>query len=96
MGFFRKKVEEEDEYEDVERPRRKIRDLRPENKKTRKEPVKPWGKFERLTVLITLLFTVVAAIVLTLYAAGFRLPNMNFDFSRFNIFEEQTIIIEDI
>lgn len=85
MGFFKRKLEDEEESE--------IKDLKPHNKKVRKEPPKPWGKFERLVVLFTLLFTVITAVVLILYSQGLRLPKFNFDLSHFNIFESETIII---
>src|SRR5687768_7429630 len=107
MGLFRrKKVEDDDEEEfdelEDERPRkrRRIRDLKPENREKRTLPAgrqapKPWGKFERMVVLISLAFTLITALILTMYANGARPPKINFDISRFNIFEEQTIIIEN-
>lgn len=91
MRFFKKKLEDE-EIDEIESSR-KIRDLRPENRKLRKEPPKPWGKFERYIVLFALLFTVITAIILMLYASGFRLPKFNFSISDFNFFDSETIII---
>jgi beta-lactamase class A len=70
MRLFGKKKKQEEEYEDdefeEERPRRRKRrlrdedfkDLNPENSKKRKTPPKPWGKRERMTVLIALGLTV--------------------------------------
>ena len=54
MIFGRKKDEDLDtkdgysEDDDLEEQPRKIRDLKPENRRARKEPIKPWGKKERL------------------------------------------------
>jgi len=55
MAIFGKKEDEFEEEEDFRSGRkitRKFKDLNPENKKRRKEPPKPWGKKERLIVLI--------------------------------------------
>jgi len=59
------KKEEDDDYEDEE-----FRDLKPENKRRRKEPPKPWGRPERLTVLIVILITVLTSVILTFYIEG--------------------------
>lgn len=92
MGLFGKKKLEE-EFDELEESPRKIRDLKPQNRKKREEPPKPWGKVERYIVLFALLFTVITAIVLTLFASGVRLPKINIDLSQFNIFKETTIIV---
>jgi beta-lactamase class A len=101
MGLFRKKVEEELEddeldVEELKRPKR-IKDLKPQNRKARKEPVKPWGKKERLTVLITFLFTVITAGVLSASARAWKLPNIPRlkmpNFSEFFLFKEQTVVV---
>jgi hypothetical protein len=76
----------------LEESPRKIKDLNPENRKKRIEPPKPWGKFERLVVLFTLLFTIVAALLLILYSKGYRLPEV--DFNSFNFFEEKVVVIK--
>lgn len=98
MSIFRKKEEEyEDEEELEETPRqRRIRDLKPEYKKKRKEPPKPWGKKERLLVLFFLVGTVLISAVLGLSSRNWKLPGMpNITFSKpdFNFFKEETIII---
>src|ERR1035437_3760355 len=99
MALFGKKkeVEVEEEFdEETNFTRRKIRDLNPENKKKRKEPPKPWGKKERVTVLIILLVTVIISAILAIGASGqikFNLNLSNFDLGSLNIFKEQTIII---
>ena len=65
------KKEEDDDYEDEE-----FRDLKPENKRRRKEPPKPWGRPERLTVLIVILVTVLTSAILSLSARNFKLPGL--------------------
>jgi beta-lactamase class A len=85
MGLFGNKKEEE--YEDEEgfseeeeyRDRkltRKFKDLNPENKRKRKEPPKPWGKSERLTVLIFFLITTLLATGMFLFSHDFKLPGL--------------------
>ena len=84
MSIFRKKKEEDYDYEDEEfdehedrRPNpRKFKDLKPENKKKRKEPPKPWGRPERITVLIVILITVLTSVILSLSARNFKLPGL--------------------
>lgn len=97
MGLFKKKEEEFDEVEELDFPKKKIKDLKPENKRARKEPIKPWGKFERLFVLIVLLLTVVSSGLLALSARNFKLPQLPRlklpEMSQFNLFKEQTIVV---
>ena len=84
MSIFRNKKEEDYDYEDEEfeahedrRPNpRKFKDLKPENKKKRKEPPKPWGRPERITVLIVILITVLTSVILSLSARNFKLPGL--------------------
>ena len=111
MSIFGKKKEEEYDDEDdlVEEERadrkltRKFKDLDPQNKKKRKEPPKPWGKKERVTVLIVMLTTLVVAGILAITARGLsspqgihvssiNLPKINF--GELNIFKEETIEIK--
>jgi hypothetical protein len=96
--FGRKKeVEVEEEFDEESNfSKRKLKDLNPQNKKKRKEPPKPWGKKERLSILIILLITVIVSAILAIGAANnlkFHLSWPNFDFSSLNIFKEQTIIV---
>jgi hypothetical protein len=94
--------EDEDEFsEEDERGDRKLtkkfRDLNPKNKKKRKEPPKPWGKKERLTVLVILLVTVIISAILAFGVGNIsrihiNLPKINF--GSLNIFKEETIIIQ--
>jgi hypothetical protein len=100
MALFgrKKEVEVEEEFdEETNFSRRKLRDLKPQNKKKRKEPPKPWGKRERLSILIILLATVIISAILAIVAsspARFNLSLPKVDFSSLNIFKEQTIIIQ--
>ncbi len=98
MSLFRRDKEEDYEDEDEileEEDRRdrklarKFKDLRGENKKRRKEPLKPWGKRERILVLIILLSTIIISGVLAGLKFDFEMPDFSFD-----IFKEKTIILE--
>lgn len=106
MGLFNRKKKdtdfesEDDELELTENPRqikRHFKDLNPENKKARKEPVQPWGVKERMIVLIVLLLTVLTSGILALSARNFKLPSMPAikvsNLSELNPFREQTIVI---
>ncbi len=111
MALFGRKKDEEELDDDPsfaeasegkgEFPRRRLRDLKPENKRKRKEPPKPWGKRERLTLLIVILVTVVVSGILTLTSEkgkflNFSKLNFNFpkvDLNSFNLFKEETITI---
>lgn len=83
MAFLRNKKEEDEEDYDIEEleerspSRKSFRDLKPENRKRRKEPVKPWGKKERVIVLLALLVTVISAAFLTISSTGFSLPKLS-------------------
>lgn len=102
--FGRKKDEEfedEDEFdEEIGRGDRKFtknfRDLKPQNKRKRKEPPKPWGKKERVIVLTVLVVTVIVSAILAFGAANkntLRLNIPKFDINSLNIFKEETIIV---
>lgn len=102
MGLFNKKREEDfedglEEKEVDEVKPRKIRDLNPENRKSRKEPIKPWGAKERLFVLVTFLLTVITSGALALSARNFKLPKMPQlklpSLSEINPFKEQVIVV---
>ena len=100
MGIFGKKEDEYDDEEDLEeRPRyRKIRDLKSENRKKRKEPPKPWGRKERLLILFLFLTMAVTSGLMAASARDWKLPGIprfkvsmpSFDF---NFFGEETIVI---
>lgn len=99
MGLFgRKKDEEyEDDELELETPKRKIRDLNPENRRSRKEPIKPWGAKERIIVLSVLLVTVLTSGILALTARNFKLPKLPQlklpSILDLNPFKEQVIVV---
>jgi beta-lactamase class A len=69
----------EDDAEEAEEsgPRyKKIRDLAPENRKKRKEPPKPWGRTERIIVLVFLLLTILIPAGLAASARNWKLPGL--------------------
>ena len=83
MALFRKKNEEEYEDEEFEeKPLRKkpknkdFKDLKPENRKKRKEPKKPWGKKERFFVLSVILLTAGISGILALSSRSWKLPGL--------------------
>lgn len=111
--FGRKKSREDDydDPEDFEREfeqrkrdlrgnlkfKKKLKDLNPDNRRTRKTPQKPWGKKERLLVLAIFASSTLVAGFLAISSRGFKLPNFpslnikDLNFSSFNPFREQTI-----
>lgn len=98
MGLFGKNRDELIEEEEIEEKlTRKFKDLKPENKKKRKEPPKPWGKRERYTVLTVLLATMVVSGILSVSARNYKLPGFPriklSGFTLSNPFEEQIITI---
>jgi len=95
MRLFGKEEEYEDEdILEEEEKKLKIRDLKPENKRKRKEPPKPWGRKERSLILGVLLFTVLIASFLALSARDWKLPHLpQLSFSLPKLSSE-TIIIE--
>jgi len=74
--FGRKKEVEATETSDLEIPRSS--GVRPKVSRVRKEKEKskPWGRNERLLVLVPLLFTVVAAALLAISARSWKLPGL--------------------
>lgn len=110
MGLFGKKKEEDledddeltyDEEKQDRRLTRKFKDLNPENNKKRKEPPKPWGKKERMIVLLIFLGTVLVSAGLTLSSKGFSIVKFtdlsskinNFNLGSFSILKEKTFEI---
>lgn len=99
MGLFSRRKEEVEEVDELEleTPKRKIRDLKPENRRSRKEPIKPWGVKERIVVLVVLLTTVLTSGILALTARNFKLPQMPrlkiSDISNLNPFREQVVVV---
>ncbi len=99
MGLFSRKKEEIEEVDELEleTPKRKIRDLNPENRRARKEPIKPWGAKERIVVLSVLLVTVLTSGILALTARNFKLPSFPQlklpKLAEINPFKEQVIVV---
>ncbi len=98
MSIFGKGRDEEiDDEEEIleERPSpKKIRDLAPENRRKRKEPVKPWGRTERIVVLIFLLLTILIPAGLGLSARNWKLPGLpKLSLPKLS-FENEPIVIE--
>lgn len=109
MSIFRKEKDDNDyedeedlidkEAKDTKKFGKKFKDLKPVNKKKRKEPPKPWGKKERYTVFVILAVTILVAFLLATLSQNsvkieFGKPSGNFDFSQINPFKEKVIIIE--
>lgn len=100
MSIFSKKEEEiEEDFTKEERKITKnLKDLKPENKKKRKEPPKPWGKKERIFVFFILVATTVISAIL-LYsnsfhnAREFKFKFPNIELNSLNIFKGETITI---
>lgn len=71
-----------------------IRDLKPENKKKRKEPPKPWGKKERWLVFLVFATSVVTAGVLSLSSVKWKMPGLpKIAIPKFNFLGEETIVV---
>lgn len=105
MGFLKRNDEEEYEESDEEfRPRRKkpkdseFKDLKPENKKKRKEPPKPWGRKERLFVSLAFFLTIGISGFLAFSSRSWKLPGLPRlkipSISLPTFFGEETIVLE--
>lgn len=82
--FGRKKEAAEEDF--------RIKDLKSEHKRRRKEPNLPWGKKERLFILFTLLGTTFISLFLIFSSRGFKFPQLpKFNFE--NFFKGETIIV---
>lgn len=98
MAIFGKK-KDEDYEDDEEFDELEVKDLKPENRRRRKEIQKPWGKRERYTVLIFLLATVLISSVLAASGRDWKLPGLpqikppSFKGFNFDFLKGQTIII---
>ena len=76
---------------------RDFKDLKPENKKKRKEPKKPWGRKERIFILFVILTTAGISALLSLSARAWKLPGLpRVKIPTFSIpfFGEETIVLE--
>jgi len=74
-----------------------IRDLKPEHRRRRKESILPWGKKERIFILVIFLGTVLASGLLALSAENYKfsgLAKINFPKLSLNgLFKGETIVI---
>ncbi len=72
----------------------KFKDLNPKARKKRKEPVKPWGRKERVVVLVSILFTALSSLVLAFSSRDWKLPGLpRVTLPEINF--EKTVIIEN-
>ena len=105
MALFGRNNEEDEELdEELEAEKKenrkltkKLKDLNPKNKKKRKEPVKPWGKKERMIVLVALIATAFVSLMLMITATGgvnFHASFPKLSFPSLNMFGEETIVLE--
>lgn len=93
MSIFKKEDQEEFEEEQI-KTFKKPKDLNPQNIRKRKEIVKPWGKKERLIVLISFLATILIAGFLFLSSRSWKLPNFRrIEIPKFELFKSETVTI---
>jgi len=75
-----------------------FKDLNPSDKMARREPKKPWGKFERFFVLATIVLTAGTSAYLGLSSRNWKLPGFprlnSINISLPNLWGEETIVIE--
>ena len=96
MRIFEREEEFEEDEDSSKKKRflKKVRDLNPQNRKRRKEPVKPWDKKERVIVFVFFLLTVLISGILSLSARSWKLPNLpRFEIPNFKIFKSETVVI---
>jgi len=104
MGFFGKKKKEENENKDFEGKgekekgihirSRKIKDLKPENRRRRKEPIRPWSKYDRVILVSLIVITFFSSFYFALSAKGFEFPNVKeISFPKINFFSGETIVL---
>jgi len=79
----------------IELEAQEIKDLKPENRAKRKEPKKPWGKKERLIVLLTLITTVSASFFLYISSFSFKAPQLRIPNLKFGNLFEETFVLEN-
>ncbi|MFH1971129.1 MAG: serine hydrolase [Patescibacteria group bacterium] len=92
MSIF--KQEEPEEVEKDLRTFSKKKNLESKSKRTRKEPIKPWGKKERLIVFLTLFVTVLITGFLFLNSRSWKLPNFpRIEMPDFQILKSETVTI---
>ncbi len=72
----KKKYEDEDRYEEEEPRRKRIKRKSSQSRRRPKEPIKPWGRKERLLVLALLLLTTGTSAVLAVSSRAWKLPGL--------------------
>lgn len=90
MLFFKRKKDQEEVEENAKS--KEVKKASPKEKKVRKVPAKPWGKKERILVLVVLIFTVGTSAILALSARSWKLPGL----PKISLpsFKTETIVIE--
>jgi len=93
MSIFKKEIEEDEELDD-KKIDSSLKDLKPENRKKRKEPPKPWGKKERQGILLFFLLTVAVAVILSLASRSWKLPGFpRISFPDIHLFTTKTFVV---
>jgi len=109
MRIFSKKEEDEESFDEQEKRKRFIdrrnpknkdfKDLKPENKRKRKGPPKPWGRKERIFIFLVLIISILTSGLLAASARAWRLPGLprmklsTLSLKGLSIFKEETIVI---
>src|SRR4030043_1128631 len=101
MGIFQHKKEDEEYEEELEIKSRKLpkdkafKDLRPGNKKKRKEPLSLWSKKDRFLIFVLLILTAGTSAYLGLSAREFKLPGLpRLEKPSLNLFGDEKVVIE--
>lgn len=94
FGLGKKEVDEREILEEELPTKKKFRDLKPENRRQRIEPPKPWGKTERFLVFGVLGISVLTSALFAVVARGsLPVPKINLPDKRDFSFE-QTFVFE--
>jgi len=84
------------ELDEGKKPFRKIKDLKSENRKKRKPPVRPWSKIDRAIIMLIILATTGASGYLALKSRDFKLPGVEKpDLENLNPFNNEVVIEAD-
>jgi quinol-cytochrome oxidoreductase complex cytochrome b subunit len=104
MGIFGKKKTKDEENEKTDSEKkdeevskgkraRKFKDLNPENKRRRKEPIRPWNNLDRIVLLFLILITFGASFYFAISAKGFKFPHL---IPNINPFSDRTIVLRSV
>ncbi|KKR49846.1 MAG: hypothetical protein UT84_C0018G0002 [Candidatus Curtissbacteria bacterium GW2011_GWA1_40_16] len=70
----------------------KIKDLNSQNKRKRKEPVRAWGKFDRIVIFLLIFLTCGLSGYLALASRGYKLPGFpRISFPKNSLFGEKVV-----